>query len=171
MHHSRQTIPLQWYMSANFFSSGCTQDTTTAMMKAGLIITLRGHKIMGGDHFNSGAESSYMWSMTLRRLLRLLHRARISFVLLPILLWILLGEFGAFYFYSLRWFWPSASTALSSRAVKQCLKDGDQYCHVSRQDAIYFPESFNTSSSFRQKSLSELKMLVLSDPHIMCTYE
>lgn len=129
-----------------------------------------------------GEESSLEWaeqipiamhpSSTMKRLRRsLIQRLRTLVLLLSALLWLLVGEYGVFQLYSLRWQWPSAESVLSTNA--SCLnKNGPPYCYSGFQDAYFFPvPMLNDSSTLLRPPKAELKMLILSDLHIMCTYK
>ena len=85
-------------------------------------------------------------------------------ILIP---WLVIGEFGILQLYSLGWYWPVVT---SSNLAGDCLNNDPPYCYNHLDGVYYFPASKNESSTYARIS-EPVKMLVFSDPHIMCTYE
>ena len=106
----------------------------------------------------------------LKRFLR--QRFKTLLVVVFCLFWLLIGEYGVFQVYSLRWYWSTAGSVLSTNASCLNTKDGPPYCYSGLQDAFFFPvPTLNGSSTVLRPPKAELKMLILSDLHIMCTYK
>lgn len=110
-------------------------------------------------------------------LLRRVYRQRLRcllLLLLPVLLWLVIAEFGLYHLYSLLWYWPTTSwVSPTFSQATSCVKNKTPYCHNPLEDSYYFPAWSDDNSTATKRSkdhLSELKILVFSDPHIMCTY-
>ena len=114
--------------------------------------------------------SSTVMKNRLRRFLR--QRLKTLLVLGFSLFWLLIGEYGVFEVYSWRWYWSTADSVLSTNASCLNTKEGPLYCYSALQDAFFFPVSASKdSSTVLGPPKAELKMLILSDLHIMCTYK
>lgn len=74
-------------------------------------------------------------------------------------LWIFIGEVGVHYIYSLKWQWPQASSSRTKQQFSQprLQRDGEQPIKPGSEE-----ESDNGEA---------LQILIMSDPHIMCTFD
>lgn len=89
-------------------------------------------------------------------------------------LWICISEVGVHYIYSSQWEWPQAKANLDDRKVTRHdpgLSPGqlaNHHRHYQYEDTHYY-----TSGSAVTQGTEEagLRVLILSDPHIMCTFD
>ncbi len=115
-----------------------------------------------------------MWSIY-----RILYKHSVKKVvatcLLIILASVFVGEVGIYYVYSWDWFWPDINPPKTSlkhmtRHVPMGIRNtelsgpGIRY-HFQNKDIHYY-----TTEEFYQEPRRLLQILILSDPHIMCTY-
>ena len=89
-------------------------------------------------------------------------------------LWVFIGEVGVHYIYSLQWQWPQLKLPGENLDKDFILRDPPGVSpgllaahrrHYQSGDTHYY-----TTPGKRIDSKTELRILFLSDPHIMCTY-
>ena len=95
-------------------------------------------------------------------------------------LWLFLGEVGIYYIYSLRWQWPQQLNELNGYLKKHLIRDNppgtsldsSQRYHYQNGDTHYYtrPERFKRSAT-TSSTQAGMRILILSDPHIMCTFD
>jgi len=103
----------------------------------------------------------------------------VSFLLLVTTVSVIVGEVGIFYIYSWSWFWPDISPAkvILARMNQhkpvgggRALPSSGFYRYHYESDGMHYYTSPSENDQY-QKPSTLLKILVLSDPHIMCTYD
>ena len=91
-------------------------------------------------------------------------------------IWLLIGEVGVYYLYAFKWEWPQlglTTVALEREFSQQdphgppqTLVKGRQY-HYQNGDDHYYTSGVES----RKTKGAELRVLIMSDTHIMCTFE
>ena len=91
-------------------------------------------------------------------------------ILVLCIFWVLIGEFGIPHLYSSRWEWPKLDQFTRERLEKDFILQDPGLTTPSRHyrngDIHYY-----TAGSERPAVESGLHALILSDPHIMCTFD
>ena len=105
-------------------------------------------------------------------------KGTLTSLLLIIAVSLFIGEIGIFYIHSWDWFWPEirpSKNSLSQMTKKKPLggmrisPSASLRYHYDSGDAHYYTAA---SEGARQKEVEVLlRVLILSDPHIMCTYD
>ena len=98
-------------------------------------------------------------------------------------IWVFVGEIGIFYVHSLKWQWPQLG--LSSEQLKRDFNQlsphqapqgpiatGNHY-HYQSGDSHYYTTEHSDQHGDGEKEKSDvgLHVLIMSDPHIMCTFQ
>ena len=94
-------------------------------------------------------------------------------------LWLFLGEVGIYYVYSWKWYWPELGIStedLEKYFTRENLQGvtGDLYLpseryHYQNGDSHYYSHPVHSKHAQEEREVA-LKVLLMSDPHIMCTF-
>lgn len=90
-------------------------------------------------------------------------------------LWVCISEVGVHYVYSSQWEWPKVKANLDDRKVTKhdpgvalgLLADHHRH-HYQYEDTHYYTTGLTAVKGVEETGL---RVLILSDPHIMCTYD
>ncbi len=89
--------------------------------------------------------------------------------------WVILGEVGVYYIQSLRWEWPELGLSRQDDYVKHDpdIFEFSQLNHFQKGDVhLYARSSGKEEVVSEERAVREepLRVMFISDPHIMCTY-
>ena len=106
------------------------------------------------------------------------QKKMLSFILLVTAVSVIVGELGIFYVYSWYWYWPDIGPAkgILSRMKRhkpvgegRAIPTTGPYRYHYENGVVHYYTSPSENPRYQKPSIW-LKILVLSDPHIMCTY-
>ena len=98
-----------------------------------------------------------------------------SFIILVAVtaIWVYTGEMGLHYLYSLRWQWPQLGLSRDhlEREFAEVDRNTGHHYHYQNGDSHYYVMPGSEQDEGKESGDAGLHVLIMSDPHIMCTFE